>query len=407
MKGSIVGSAIRKAGTAGAARRMTPGGVISTLLNQDGVVSMAVDSKGNLYVSVFPNSYTDRAHIFEFSPAGFSPVGSKAEIPNPGSSGIAPAIAIDAADNLYITDQPADGGGFVWKRSPSGSVQKIAGKAGPAGLPGQGGPALEVTLAGPHALAFDRSGSLLIADFDGVLRLNPDGTLVRLFGRWRPQRIAPAADGSIYFIGGYYGISRWSAADGVTSFVGTQQSGFSDGCALSGGKRIAKYATFDPSDHLVFDTGGRLYVADNGFDASDPGRFYSYTAGRIRRIDPDGSIRTVAGTGSMPHESASGGPAIGAIYHNPRRSLPSRSLGGSGNVANAGLSERYGQGAGGPGLLGAREQNGSAASRGRSRRGRWRNGLDRRTMAYGPFRCAVRRLPAHGNAVRNRDGQTD
>src|SRR6266571_221834 len=179
-------------------RRMTPGGAISTLLNQDGVVSMAVDSKGNLYVSVSPSSYTDRAHIFEFSPAVFSPVGSKAEIPNPGSSGIAPAIAIDAADNLYITDQPAGAGGFVWKRSPSGSVQKIAGKAGPGGLPGQGGPALEVTLAGPHALAFDRSGNLLIADFDGVLRLNPDGTLVLLFGRLGPQRIAPAADGSIY-----------------------------------------------------------------------------------------------------------------------------------------------------------------------------------------------------------------
>src|SRR5437773_11463680 len=51
-------------------RLMTPGGVISTLLNQGGVHSMAVDSKGNLYVSVF----TDGAHIFEFSPAGLSPV---------------------------------------------------------------------------------------------------------------------------------------------------------------------------------------------------------------------------------------------------------------------------------------------------------------------------------------------
>jgi uncharacterized protein (TIGR03437 family) len=101
----------------------------------------------------------------------------------------------------------------------------------------------------------------------------------------------------------------------VTSFAGTAQSGFSDGCALSGGKRIAKYASFNPSD-LVFDTAGRLYVADN-FYSWDTGSFYSPYAGRIRRIDPDGSIRTVAGTGSMPHESAPGGRALGAIFHNP------------------------------------------------------------------------------------------
>jgi uncharacterized protein (TIGR03437 family) len=294
-------------------RRMTPNGAISTLLIQDGVAGMAVDSQGNLYVSVAPSSFTAQVHILEFSPAG-----GEAEIPNPGSSGIAPAIALDAADNLYITDQLAAGGGFVWKRSPSGAVQKIAGTAAPGGLPGPGGPALEVTLAGPHALAFDRSGNLLIADSDGVLRLNPDGTLTRLFEDvWsRPRRIAPAADGSIYFIGDSYGISRWSPADGVTSFAGTQQSGFSDGCALSGGKRVAKYATFSAYD-LVFDTAGRLYVADNFGDPSDPGSLYSYDAGRIRRIDPDGSIRTVAGTGSMPHESAPGGPALGAIFHNP------------------------------------------------------------------------------------------
>src|SRR5438128_2436534 len=103
-------------------RRLTPDGVISTLLSQAGVVSMAVDSKGNLYVSVSPNSYSDQGHILEFSPAG-----GKTEIPNPGSSRIPPAIAIDAKDNLYITDQANEGGGFVWKRSPSGAVEKIAG----------------------------------------------------------------------------------------------------------------------------------------------------------------------------------------------------------------------------------------------------------------------------------------
>jgi uncharacterized protein (TIGR03437 family) len=295
-------------------RRLTPDGAISKVVDQVGVASMAVDSAGNLYVSVYPGRYPDQGHIFEF------PVfGSTTEIPNPAVSGVPPALAIDALDNLYMTDQVANGGGFVWKRSPSGSVLKIAG-SGSGGVPGasgQGGPALQVTLAGPHALAFDRSGNLLIADFAGVLRLNPDGTLIRLFGAY-PQRIAVAPDGSIYYIGAQYGIWRWNQdTNGVTSsFAGTLQSHFSDGCAQSGGKRVAKYASMNPSD-LTFDAAGRLYVADNFIDSSDSGRIYYYSAGRIRRIDPDGSIRTVAGTGSMPRESAPGGTALGPIFHNP------------------------------------------------------------------------------------------
>ena len=38
-------------------RRITVDGVISTLFNQDGVSSMAVDSQGNLYVSLYPTLY--------------------------------------------------------------------------------------------------------------------------------------------------------------------------------------------------------------------------------------------------------------------------------------------------------------------------------------------------------------
>jgi sugar lactone lactonase YvrE len=94
------------------------------------------------------------------------------------------------------------------------------------------------------------------------------------------------------------------------------QAGFSDGCASSAGKQVAKYASFNPSD-LVFDTAGRLYVADNVYGAYPESFYSSFGAGRVRRIDPDGSIRTVAGAGSMPHESAPGGPALGSVFHNP------------------------------------------------------------------------------------------
>jgi len=290
-------------------RRMTPDGAISTLFSQAGVYSMAVDSQDNVYVSVGPSSYTDTAHIFEFSPTA-----GKTEIPNPAASGFTSAIVIDVADNLYIAGQTTAGNGFVWRRSPSGAVAVIAGKAGPLGPTTPNGPALQATLSSPRALAFDRSSNLLIADIDGIIRLYPDGTVLSLYenGWIPPSRIAPAADGSVYFIGDYYGIWQWSGTAGITLFAGNQQSGFSDGCALSGGKRVAKYASFNPND-LLFDTAGRLYVADEG---------------RVRRIDPDGSIRTVAGAGDMPHESAPGGPALGAIFHNPE----ALAVDGAGNI---------------------------------------------------------------------------
>jgi uncharacterized protein (TIGR03437 family) len=67
----------------------------------------------------------------------------------------------------------------------------------------------------------------------------------------------------------------------------------------------------------VFDTAGRLYVADNALGLPYVESFFSFAAGRVRRIDPDGSIRTVAGAGSMPHESAPGQAALGSIFHNP------------------------------------------------------------------------------------------
>ena len=87
------------------------------------------------------------------------------------------------------------------------------------------------------------------------------------------------------------------------------------------------YASFNPSD-IAIDSAGRIYIADNFFSSSDPGMYYGYSAGRVRRIDPDGSLRTVAGTGSMPRESAPGGPALGSIFHNPE----ALAVDGAGNV---------------------------------------------------------------------------
>ncbi len=294
-------------------RRLASDGTISTVFTQTGsMYSMAVDSKGNLYTSVAAATVTDQPQLLEWAPNG-----SVTVIQSPGTMQVPPGIAIDAADNLYITDQAAEGGGFVWKLTPQGAAVKVAGYAVVGGIPGSSGPALQVTLGGPHALSFDSSGNLLIADWAGILRLNPDGTLTRFVGDWTwPVKIAGAPDGSVYFTSDYYGIQRWTAAGGVVQFAGTQQQDFSDGCALSGGQRVAKYASMDPADLLV-DPVGRLFFADDFIDPYDPTSIYSFSAGRVRRIDPDGSIRTVAGSGNMPPETPPGGPASQAIFHNP------------------------------------------------------------------------------------------
>ncbi len=116
-------------------RRLAPDGTISTVVPQiAGVYSMAVDSRGNLYVSVSPPAITAPAQILEIAPSG-----GVTQIAGAGSMSISPGIAIDGADNLYIADQTADGGGFVWKRSALGTVQKIAG-SGRAAFPASPGP---------------------------------------------------------------------------------------------------------------------------------------------------------------------------------------------------------------------------------------------------------------------------
>jgi uncharacterized protein (TIGR03437 family) len=294
-------------------RRISADGSISTVVigssfGIGAVNSMAVDTIGHLYVS---DSHVGdyglgKPRLLQISPAGRV---TEIPVPNPATY-LAPDIAIDVLDNLYITDVE---GGYVWKRSPSGTAQKIAGKGGLA-LPDDSGPALEVTLSGPHALSFDKAGNLLIADWAGTLRLNHDGTLTRLTGGRgivpgiHVGRIAGATDGSIYMTGDWYGIWRLDPGGQLAPFAGTDQDTFSDGCSANG-KRTAKYATLQAYNMLV-DGAGRVYFSDPRYM-------------RVRRIEWDGSIRTVAGSGLRPRESAEA-QALQAIVYLPGQTVVDR-----------------------------------------------------------------------------------
>ena len=113
-----------------------------------------------------------------------------------------------------------------------------------------------------------------------------------------PTAIAAASDGSIYiseYIGCYV---RKVTAGGTISTVAGNGT-----CAFSGDGGAATSASLSYAEGIAFDPAGNLYIVDNGND-------------RIRKVDANGKISTVAGTGTAG-SSGDGGLATAATFTNP------------------------------------------------------------------------------------------
>lgn len=169
-------------------------------------------------------------------------------------------LATDRAGNVFISDRGRDyHGRIVWRVSPSGSAQAVAG-TGRKGSARRSS-AEKVSLAMPEGIALDAEDRLYIADAGNhiILRIDADGLAER--------------------------------------FAGTGTAG-----AAGDGGSAANAQLNRPSD-IRFDSRGFLYVAD-------------VNNHRVRRIAPDGRIETVAGTGTAGF-SGDGGPAVSAQLNTP------------------------------------------------------------------------------------------
>jgi uncharacterized protein (TIGR03437 family) len=294
------GTQIRKIGADGLVR--TP----LTATDIDPYVKLAIDRPGNIY-------YTAIAGIIKLTPSGTTVrVAGMFGLGHPPQEGVqataatmfVEGIALDPSGSLVFSDASTM---RVWRIDASGALHAVAGAATP-GTAGEGGPAIAAQLEFPGALAYDAAGALYISDEHRILKVQTDGTLVRVASSSTAFNgpIALDATGAVYYTPGQgYAIAKLNADGSSTPIAGTVPGSFSNGCGSGSNPAVgdARTATFGQIGSMVFDQAGNLLVVDQS----------NFT---VRQINPAGQIRTLAG--APPAFSGDGGPASAATFSNPQ-----------------------------------------------------------------------------------------
>jgi sugar lactone lactonase YvrE len=252
-------------------RKVTPDGFITTVagtgvpgFSGDGgsagqaqlsadLVALVLDAGGNLYIA---DSGNNRIRMISAADGSINTIVDGTTLPLPETQFGFTGLALDNTGNLYI----ADGGqSQLYRIAPDGTFTVIAGTGSYADT-GDGGPATQAALKFPWGLYVDASGAIYVSD--------PDANRIRI--------ITP--DGMI------------------NTFAGTGKAGF----AGDAGPAVA--ALLDAPYNMVQDTAGDIYFLDAGNL-------------RVRRIGADGTISTVAGSGTfLSGNWGDGGPALQAQF---------------------------------------------------------------------------------------------
>ena len=225
--------------------------------------------------------------------AGFSGDGAAAtegQLHDPES------VAVDAVGNLFIADV---GNRRVRKVDAiTGIITTIAG-TGQQGSSGDGGPATEAQLSIPRGVAVDLAGNLYIADPGNITvrKVDSDGIITTVASGARPIGVLVDAVGNLFIAGG--AIVRMMDTQGIISTVaGTERK---TGFRGDGGP--ASDAQLDLPHQVSVDGSGILFIADSANH-------------RLRKVDPQGIITTIAGSGPTGlgggSFSGDGGPATEA-----------------------------------------------------------------------------------------------
>ena len=168
-----------------------------------------------------------------------------------------------------------------------GVITTVAGKG--TTLNADGGPASNALLGKTNGVALDSAGNLYIAETSkGLRKVNPQGIISTLGSGIGAFGVALDAAGNAY-VGDNGGNIVWKVTPaGTTSiFAGTRTTGF---CGDGG---PANKAWLNVPYGVAVDRTGNLYIADSENN-------------RIRKVNPQGVISTVAGTGTRGFSGESG-----------------------------------------------------------------------------------------------------
>lgn len=230
-------------------------------------------------------------------------------------------LAEDGSGNIYIVDRGrwrgcVFQGGVIWKIDKDRNARAIAG-TGKLGKVKTGSSALDSNFGSPEEIAISSSGRVYFVDHRNhiVLRIETDGTLSRVAGTGEPGYTGdggPATEaalhkpydvkfdskGNLYVAEEFHRVRKILPNGIITTVAGTGEPGF------SGDNGPAIEAQLNEPFNILVDSQDRLLIADSLNHV-------------IRRVDENGIITTIAGTGKAGY-SGDGGPALLVQFDAPQ-----------------------------------------------------------------------------------------
>jgi sugar lactone lactonase YvrE len=280
--------------------------------------SVFVDSAGNLFIADQQNAAirrVDHATQVITTVAGNGTGGFVGD-GGPATSAqlnFPSGVFVDSAGNLFIADEFNN---RVRKVDITGNITTVAGN-GTGGFAGDNGPATSAQLSSPNGVFVDSAGSLFIADSSNnrIRKVDANGIITTVAGNGTrgfagdggpatsaqlssPSGVFVDSAGNLFIADSSNNRIRKVDTNGtITTVAGKGTAGFSgDNGPATSGQLSFPFGAF-------VDSAGNLFIADSSNN-------------RIRKVDTNGTITTVAGSGTAGF-SGDAGSATGANLNRP------------------------------------------------------------------------------------------